>query len=202
MAQNRAALQPEKDAGGAMTNELIDIETLYHGWLKLLRAKLRQTDGQMIEREIEDHGEAACVLPYDPKARTAMLVRQFRAPVLYTAGQDSTLEAIAGILEAESPAACAEREAMEEAGVTLHRIEPVIVAWSMPGVSTERMHFFLAQYRAGAPLHDRSAEDEAVEVVEMALDDVARSADAGRLNDLKTLFLVQTLRLRQPHLFR
>jgi nudix-type nucleoside diphosphatase (YffH/AdpP family) len=184
-----------------MTSEIIDIHTLYHGWVRLLRAELRLPDGQLVGREIEDHGEAACVLPYDPQARSALLVRQLRAPVLYAAGRDSMLEAIAGILEAEAPAACAEREAMEEAGVALERIEPVTVAWTMPGISTERMHFFLAHYRAGAPLAPRSAEDQAVEVVEMALDDLARIADSGELNDVKTLFLVQTLRLRQPRLF-
>jgi hypothetical protein len=63
------------------------------------------------------------------------------------------------------------------------------------------MHFFLAHYRAGATLAARSAEDQAVEVVEMALDDLARSADNGQLDDVKTLLLVQTLRLRQPGLF-
>jgi hypothetical protein len=63
------------------------------------------------------------------------------------------------------------------------------------------MHFFLAHYRAGAPLPTRSAEDQAVEVVEMALDDLARGADSGELDDVKTLFLVQTLSLRQPGLF-
>jgi nudix-type nucleoside diphosphatase (YffH/AdpP family) len=141
------------------------------------------------------------VLPYDPEARTAMLVRQLRAPVLYAAGRDSTLEAIAGIVEDEDPAACARREAMEEAGVAIERIEPVTVAWSMPGISTERMHFYLAHYRAGSPLKTRSVEDERVEVVEMALDDLARLADSGELDDLKTLYLVQTLRLRQPGLF-
>jgi nudix-type nucleoside diphosphatase (YffH/AdpP family) len=184
-----------------MTAEIIDVQNLYRGWLELLRARLRTGDGEEIAREIEDHGAAACVLPYDPEARTAMLVRQLRAPVLYAAGRDSTLEAIAGIVEDEDPAACARREAMEEAGAAIERIEPITVAWSMPGISTERMHFFLAHYRAGAPLKTRSVDDERVEVVEMALDELARLADSGELDDLKTLFLVQTLRLRQPGLF-
>jgi hypothetical protein len=35
----------------------------------------------------------------------------------------------------------------------------------------------------------------------MALDDLARGADTGLLDDVKTLLLVQTLRLRQPRLF-
>lgn len=184
-----------------MPAEIIDVQGLYRGWLELLRARLHTADGEEITREIEDHGAAACVLPYDPEARTAMLVRQLRAPVLYAAGRDSTLEAIAGIIEDEDPAACAGREAMEEAGVAIERIKPVTIAWSMPGISTERMHFFLAHYRAGAPLKTRSAEDAGVEVIETTLSDLARHADSGQLDDLKTLFLVQTLRLRQPELF-
>jgi nudix-type nucleoside diphosphatase (YffH/AdpP family) len=184
-----------------MASEIIDVENLYHGWVKLRRATVRTAKGE-VAREIEDHGDAACVMPYDPDAGLAMLVRQLRAPVLHAAGRDSMLEAIAGIVdEGEEPSACATREAMEEAGVTLERIEPVTVAWTMPGISTERMHFFLAHYRAGAALKPRSAEDQAIEVVEMALDDLARRADSGQLDDLKTLLLVQTLRLRQPRLF-
>jgi nudix-type nucleoside diphosphatase (YffH/AdpP family) len=185
-----------------MASEIIDIQELYDGWVRLLRAKVRGADGEVVTREIEHHGEAACVLPYDAERRSAMLVRQLRAPVLHAADRDTMVEAIAGIVDdGEDPATCATREAMEEAGVTLERLEPVTVAWTMPGISTERMHFFLAQYRAGAPLAARSAEDQAVEVVEMALDDLARSADDGRLDDVKTLLLVQTLRLRQPRLF-
>lgn len=184
-----------------MATDIIEAQSLYRGWVRLLRARIRLPGGEVIAREIEDHGEAACVLPYDPQARLAILVRQLRAPVLYTAGQVSIAEAIAGIVEDEDPARCAEREAMEEAGVTLESLVPVTVAWSMPGISTERMHFFLAHYRAGAPLKERSQEDQAVEVVELALDELARMADSGELNDVKTLLLVQTLRLRQPALF-
>ncbi|MEO6435915.1 MAG: hypothetical protein ABIP55_09155 [Tepidisphaeraceae bacterium] len=35
-----------------MTTELLDIETIYSGWVRLLRAKLRSPDGEVIEREI------------------------------------------------------------------------------------------------------------------------------------------------------
>jgi nudix-type nucleoside diphosphatase (YffH/AdpP family) len=184
-----------------MSVELIDVHTLYQGWTRLLRARLRLPGGQVIEREIEDHGAAACVLPYDPQRGTAILVRQLRAPVLYAAGQPTTLEAIAGIVEDEDPAQCARREAMEEAGVELDEVERVTTAWSMPGISTEQMHLFLARYRAGAPRQAPRAEDEAITVVEMALCDLARAADSGELSDIKTLFLIQTLRLRQPRLF-
>jgi hypothetical protein len=38
-------------------------------------------------------------------------------------------------------------------------------------------------------------------VVEMSLAELAALAEAGRLEDMKTALLVQTLRLRHPDLF-
>ena len=72
----------------------------------------------------------------------------------------------------------------------------------MPGVSTERMHLYLATSR-GRPREGRGGvdEDEDITAVELALDELARLADSGGLADVKTLVLVQTLRLRRPELF-
>ncbi|MGZ5225641.1 MAG: GDP-mannose pyrophosphatase, partial [Burkholderiales bacterium] len=74
--------------------------------------------------------------------------------------------------------------------------------WSMPGISAERMDLFLGLYAAA----DRTEagggiDDEGIEVVEMPLSALAAMTDAGALNDMKTLVLVQTLRLRRPELF-
>jgi hypothetical protein len=46
-----------------------------------------------------------------------------------------------------------------------------------------------------------AAEHENVTPVEVSLADLARMADAGQLVDMKTMLLVQTLRLRRPTLF-
>ena len=131
-----------------MTFAIINIETVYQGWGRYLIASIRLPDGETIRREIEDHGRAVCVLPYDPERRTVVLVRLLRAPVFLTAGQESSLEAIAGLLEEDDPAACARREAHEEAGLSLGALEHVVTGWSMPGISTERMDLYLAEYRA------------------------------------------------------
>ena len=75
----------------------------------------------------------------------------------------------------------------------------------MAGVSTEKMYLFLAEYgaasrvAAGGGLSD---ENEEIEVVEIALKDLAAMADGGGLTDLKTYALVQALRLKRPELFR
>jgi hypothetical protein len=67
------------------------------------------------------------------------------------------------------------------------------------------MHLYFAVYRSdgrqGAANKYRGGEGELTTVAEVPLADLARQADAGELADLKTLFLVQTLRLRQPALF-
>ena len=45
------------------------------------------------------------------------------------------------------------------------------------------------------------AEGESIAVVELALAELAAMADAGRITDMKTMLLTQTLRLKRPDLF-
>jgi nudix-type nucleoside diphosphatase (YffH/AdpP family) len=184
-------------------HEILRTQMVHGGWTKLLLATVRLADGRTFTREIEDHGNAACVLPYNLARRTAVLVRQFRAPAAYAADQDEMLEAVAGILEEEDPADCARREAMEEAGLSLDSVEYVFTGWTMPGISTERMHFYFAIYAGefnAAPGKGADA-DEDITPVEISLAELARMADQRTIADVKTLLLVQTLRLRQPELF-
>jgi nudix-type nucleoside diphosphatase (YffH/AdpP family) len=166
-------------------------------------ATIRLPDGHIIKREVEDHGEAVCVLPYHPVRKTAVLVRQSRVPVLYASGQQQLLEAVAGVIEDVDAATCAHREVMEEALLKLDSLEPVFTAFTMPGLSTEYMHFFLAVY-SGEPRPEMRGgvdEDEYTVAVEIGLAELARMADENKLPDTKTLLLLQTLRLRRPDLF-
>jgi nudix-type nucleoside diphosphatase (YffH/AdpP family) len=183
--------------------EIVDTHEVYGGWTKLVIATLRLPDGKTIKREIEDHGEAICVLPYHPQRKTAVLVRQTRLPVLYAAKRHQTLEAIAGVLEDKDAETCAHREAMEEAQLKLDALEHVFTAWTMPGLSTELMHFYLATYSGPARPAIRGGvdEDEDTTAIEFGLADLARMADVKALPDVKTLLLLQTLRLRRPDLF-
>ena len=183
---------------------VLSLRTVHEGRGRFFVARIRLGNGTEIEREVEDHGAAVAVLPYDPERREVLLVRQLRSPALVASGVTTMLEAPAGRLEGSNPSACAAREAREECGVVLGALEPLGEIWAMPAVSTERIHLFLAPYRdcdrvgpGGGLVHE--GEDIAVEI--LPLDALAVMADKGLLGDMKTMLLVFALRHRRPDLF-
>lgn len=188
-----------------MTAKLAGTRVIHAGWARLLVADVDFGDGVVVPREIEDHGRAVGVLPYDPEQGMALLVRQARAPVLYAGGgMEPLLEVPAGLLEESDPEAAARREAEEEVGLRLSALDHVVTAWSMPGVSTERIDLYLGAFRSADRVGEGgglAAEHERITVIEIPLSDLATLADRGGLTDLKTLVLVQALRLRRPELF-
>jgi nudix-type nucleoside diphosphatase (YffH/AdpP family) len=185
--------------------EILSEEPLSQGYIKLVRVRVRLPDGAEVDREIESHGDAACVLPYDPERKVALVVSSPRLPILKATGQDHRLlEAPAGMLEGMQPEATVRKEAMEEAGLMLRDVEKVAWTWSSPGVSTERVTLFLAAY---SPADRRGegggaeGEHENIVVQEVPLADLWAFAQGTDAVDLKTFALLQALRLRRPELF-
>ncbi|MGI6245553.1 MAG: NUDIX domain-containing protein [Pseudochelatococcus sp.] len=187
-----------------MPFEIVDTRIVHEGWGRFMVATIRLPDGQVIRREIEDHGAAVAVLAYDPARKVALLVSQFRPPVHMVSGEPALLEIIAGGLEDETQEECVRREAMEEGGVRLGALEPLVEAWPMPGISTERIALYLAPYSqadrvaAGGGLAE---EHEGITVVELPLAELAAMADGGSLADMKSYAAIQALRLKRPELF-
>lgn len=188
-----------------MSAEILQKRVAFDGWMKLIVVKVRLEDEHVAEREIVERGRCVSVLPYDPERKVALLVHQFRAPVLLEAGEQELLETIAGLRDGEEAGRAVRREALEEAGLKLKDLEWLGVMWTSPGGSTERMDLCLAPYSradrvakgGGAP-----GEHENITVVEMPLSELAATADRGAIADMKTFALVQTLRLKRPELFR
>ena len=176
---------------------------VYDGWTSLRLATVTLASGAKVKRHIEDHGASTCVLPFDPERRCALLVSMTRAPVLEVSESD-LLEVPAGRVETMPPEQTARAEALEECGVALGPLTLVMHAWTMPAISAERSHMYIAEYAvadrvsAGGGLAD---EGEEIVVVEKPLDTLWAMLEAGTLPDLKTAFLLQALRLRRPELF-
>ncbi|WP_294255150.1 NUDIX hydrolase [uncultured Sphingomonas sp.] len=180
-------------------HQIESVETVYQGWGRLLLATLRTPDGSVITRQIEDHGDAVAVLPYDAARGTVLLVRQSRPPLLFRGEPEPVYEALAGRIDpGEDADTTARREAIEECGVTLGAIDLVGHFFAMPAVSTERLSLYLAPYSpadrtsaGGGLAHDH----EDIEVIEMRLDDLWAKGMAA-LADMKTAILILALRER------
>jgi nudix-type nucleoside diphosphatase (YffH/AdpP family) len=185
--------------------QILSTRSLYAGWTSLSLVRVRLGSGEVVNREVEDHGDAVAVLPYDPVRRTVMLIRILRTPALVRAGRAALLECPAGLRDEADPAEAARREAQEEVGLALGEVEHVGRVWTSPGISAEQMDLYLAPYSAADRVDAGggvASEHEAIEVAELGLDVVWAMVERGELDDMKTLTLVLTLRLRRPELFR
>ncbi|UWR23897.1 NUDIX domain-containing protein [Sulfitobacter sp. S190] len=98
-----------------------------------------------LDRSVFLASDVAIVLPYDPNRDAVLLVEQVRLGPI--GRKDPTvwqLEPIAGRIDpGEQPEAAARREASEEAGLDLHRLELVSESYPTPGTSTEFYHIFV-----------------------------------------------------------
>lgn len=183
---------------------IIARDLAYSGWLRLHLLTLETEGGDRFKRLVEDHGSAVAVLPYDPERKVAVVVRLTRAPLLMK-GATPIIEVPAGLVDAgETAIEAARREAVEETGLTLREIIPAGEIWSMPGVSTEHITLFLAEYgardrtQAGGGLAE---EHEDIEVIERPLDALWAETNGAEPADAKTRILLQVLRLKRPDLF-
>jgi len=184
---------------------IVERKTIYDGWGRFYLLGIEMDDGTLIQRQLEDHGMAASVLPYDAERRVALLARLPRAGPLFRNEDPRVMETAAGIIDpGETPEISVRREALEELGVRLSDIEFVARSWCAPGVSSEVVSLYLAPYAAADRIASGGGlegENEDIEVLELPLAALARQADAGEVRDMKTLALILTLRLRRPELF-
>jgi GDP-mannose pyrophosphatase NudK len=165
--------------------------------LRKITFDFRRRDGswQRQSREVYDRGNGAVILLYHVARRSVLLTRQFRMPAYVNGCNDGLLiEACAGLLDGDDPAACIRREAEEETGYRVRAPRQVLEAYMSPGSVTERLHFFVAEYqdldRVSAGGGDVS-EGEEIETIEMELEKAVQMVDSGAIRDGKTIMLLQ-----------
>ena len=172
----------------------------FWGTLTGYEIEYTRVDGttQRLSREAYDHGAAAAVLLYDETRDRVVLVKQFRFATHIVGGPDFMIEVVAGMLDGDTPETCAQREAKEEAGVTLIELRPAFAAFVSPGSITEKIDCFVGTYRgpvdnaSGLGLHH---EGEDIEVMELPFDEAFAMIGRGEIMDAKTILLLQHLAL-------
>lgn len=137
-------------------------------------------DGARVTRELVVHPGAVVVLAM-PTPASCVLIRNTR-PML----GETLIELPAGTLEpGEAPITTAARELEEETGFRAGHLVPIHTFYASPGITDERMYAFLATELV------RTAQSldatEAIEVIEVPLDDALAMCRDGRIVDGKTL---------------
>jgi nudix-type nucleoside diphosphatase (YffH/AdpP family) len=167
-----------------------------HYILRKAHFDFRRSDGswQAQARESYDRGNGAALLPLDRARGLVILIRQFRWPPFEAGYRRLMTEAIAGLLDGDTPEACVIKEAEEEAGIAVTNLRRAFTCFMSPGAVTEQVHMFVADYDSTAPRGKgggEMAEGEDIEVLELPLSEALAQAARGDICDAKTVLLLQ-----------
>ena len=153
----------------------------------------RNGERQPQSREVYDRGNGATILLYNRPKKTVLLIKQFRMPT-YVNGNPTgmLLETCAGLLDNDSPEDCIRKEAIEETGFAVGKVDKLFEAYMSPGSVTEIVHFFAAEYDESQRQNaGGGVEDEDIDVLEVPFTDALAMIKDGRIKDGKTIMLLQ-----------
>lgn len=164
-----------------MRFRMLNEEIVYRGRVfDLVRAHFQMPNGKEPTFDLVKHHGAVVIVPVDTEGNI-WFVKQFRIG----AGKE-LLELPAGVLEeGEAPETSAVREIREEIGMAANRLKKLGEFYMVPGYSTEKLHAYLATdlYPAALPADD----DELLERVAIPIQQVFEMAEAGQIEDGKTI---------------
>lgn len=185
---------------------VIKTELLSDSWARLESAHFdylnSRGEWERQIREVYNRGHGAAILLYNLDARSVILIRQFRYPVFTEDGDGFMIEVPAGVIEHNDPDATVIAETEQETGYRIGEVQRLFNAYVSPGSVTECLHYYCAAYSSANKVSDGGGlddEGEDIEVMEVDFDDAMTWIESGKINDAKTILLLQYAAL---HLFR
>ncbi|MCE2611768.1 NUDIX domain-containing protein [Flavobacteriaceae bacterium D16] len=180
-------------------------EVLSEAWYRLDRYTFdyQKEDGEWEtqQREAYDRGNGAAILLYNPETANVILTRQFRMPTYLNNNPDGMMvEVCAGLLDGDDPESCIVKEVEEETGYRIEKVKKVFEAYMSPGAVTEKLHFFLAEYRDEMKVSTgggAAQETEHIEVLEVAFEKALEMIGTGEIVDAKSILLLQYARINK-----
>jgi ADP-ribose pyrophosphatase len=190
--------------------EVIERELCYQGFFSLERIHLRHSlhrggMSPVLVREILEKGDVVAMLPYDPVADTVVLIEQFRVGALAGAASAWLLEIVAGLMEpGERPEDVARREAAEEAGLAVRRIEPIARFFATPSKSSELTHLYCGEVDASGAggVHGLAHEGEDIRVLPMPVEQAFALLETGRIDSAWPMIALMWLQTHRERLRR
>ena len=161
--------------------------TLYKGVLGVKLDTVRLINGHTATRLYLDHRGACGVLPVE--GENVYLVQQYRYPV-----GKITWEIPAGKREkGQTFLACARTELKQETGLRAKSIKEVLMFHPSNAFSNEELHLYVAKGLSRGK--DAPDEDEFINLKKFPLKTVYRMIEQGKINDAKTIILLQWYQL-------
>jgi ADP-ribose pyrophosphatase len=151
-------------------------------------------------REIFERGSVVAVLPYDPARRKVILIEQFRAGAVDDPDGPWLIESVAGVIEAgESEQQVAIREAEEEAGCHIRRLELISRYYVSPGGTTELCNSYcgVVDSKGLGGIHGLADENEDIRVLVVDAEEAFAWVREGRIRSSATIIALQWLQLNQ-----
>lgn len=149
--------------------------------------------------------DAVTVLPYDPVLDKVVLIEQFRVGAFVRGDrQPWLLEVVAGRCDSgQTPEEVARREAQEEAGLTLGRMELVAKYYTSPGAYNEYVYSYigladLSSYREGT--HGLGSENEDIATHLLDVGQLMLLVASGEANNTPLIISILWLALNRERL--
>lgn len=186
--------------------EILNKETLFKGFFRMVKYRFKHKRfagdwSEPVEREMFERGHAAAMLPYDPIRDQVVIIEQIRVGALEDA-QPWQLEIVAGVIDTdESAEQVVRREAVEEAGLSVGRIEKITSYYPSSGGCSEKLDVFIGEVdcsQAGG-IHGLDCEGEDIKVHVMSRTEAYQLVKDGRIENGASIIALQWLTLNyQP----
>ncbi|OBP16359.1 ADP-ribose pyrophosphatase [Rheinheimera sp. SA_1] len=188
--------------------DILGQRTVFQGFFRINEYKMRHRLfaggwSEVVTREMFERGHAVVVLPYDVNFDQLVLIEQIRLGAKDSSQSPWLLEAVAGMIgqnedgQDEEREQVARREALEEAGLTLGRLEPMLSYLSSPGGTTERIYLYLGELIAPVQpgVFGLPEEHEDIRVHLMSRSEAMQLLADGKIDNAATVIALQWLEL-------
>ena len=156
--------------------------------------RFEKFDGAMsetIRRITLERGNSVAMVVYNLDTQKLLLLNQFRYPT-HQSGPGWMTEIIAGMIDpGETPEEAVRREAREETGLNVKKLEQIASFYPSPGGCSEQIFLYYVEISGESARYKRigglASESENILTLELSLEEALAKVRSGEIRDGKTI---------------